>query len=236
MAAIVKEERIGGQRETLIYALLDPRTDEVRYIGKTQRSPRKRHNEHIQDAFRKHRLPVQRWTKHLYDNGSWSCLKHLEYVQAGGDWAAREKHWIDRFRSDGARLLNLTDGGEGLMGHHHSPQTKEKIGAKLRRGASFSCENCGSSFWRKPRDIKVGNNKFCSRKCYHSSTKGVSKDVPEVVWAAGQKASAAKAKARTHCRNGHELTPENVYINPRGARVCKICRRRASIDCRKRNK
>ncbi len=28
---------------------------------------------------------------------------------------------------------------------------------------------------------------------------------------------------RTHCSNGHELTPENVYEGKRNARICRIC-------------
>lgn len=31
---------------------------------------------------------------------------------------------------------------------------------------------------------------------------------------------------RTHCKHGHEFTPENTYIRPGGARVCRICNRR----------
>ena len=30
---------------------------------------------------------------------------------------------------------------------------------------------------------------------------------------------------RTHCRLGHELTPENAYRRPDGTRECRICRR-----------
>ena len=36
----------------------------------------------------------------------------------------------------------------------------------------------------------------------------------------------------THCINGHEFTPENTYVNPRGTRECRICRR--EIDKRRR--
>lgn len=29
---------------------------------------------------------------------------------------------------------------------------------------------------------------------------------------------------RTHCRHGHEYTPENTYLDPRGFRRCRACR------------
>ena len=31
-------------------------------------------------------------------------------------------------------------------------------------------------------------------------------------------------KLQTHCKAGHELTPENIYVYPSGIRACKICR------------
>lgn len=33
---------------------------------------------------------------------------------------------------------------------------------------------------------------------------------------------------RTHCKNGHEFTPENTYIRTGGARGCRQCRLRTS--------
>jgi hypothetical protein len=33
-----------------------------------------------------------------------------------------------------------------------------------------------------------------------------------------------EAKARTHCAKGHEYTPGNTYINPKGARICRKCK------------
>jgi hypothetical protein len=30
---------------------------------------------------------------------------------------------------------------------------------------------------------------------------------------------------RTHCAQGHEFTPENTYLNPRGDRNCRTCRK-----------
>jgi len=35
---------------------------------------------------------------------------------------------------------------------------------------------------------------------------------------------AVRAAKRTHCKNGHEFTPENTYVRPDdGARVCRAC-------------
>lgn len=31
-------------------------------------------------------------------------------------------------------------------------------------------------------------------------------------------------RAATHCKHGHERTPENVYEHPDGSRCCRICR------------
>lgn len=30
---------------------------------------------------------------------------------------------------------------------------------------------------------------------------------------------------KTHCKRGHEFTPENTYLRPNGARVCRTCKR-----------
>ncbi len=33
-----------------------------------------------------------------------------------------------------------------------------------------------------------------------------------------------RVEVKTHCKNGHELIPANVYTGTRGDRVCKTCR------------
>lgn len=37
----------------------------------------------------------------------------------------------------------------------------------------------------------------------------------------------------THCKRGHELVSENVYINPKGNRQCRICKRESNHFWRK---
>lgn len=41
-------------------------------------------------------------------------------------------------------------------------------------------------------------------------------------------------REKTHCLNGHELTPDNTYRPPSGARLCRICKRRRDRDRRAR--
>ena len=36
----------------------------------------------------------------------------------------------------------------------------------------------------------------------------------------------AKNAVKTHCDWGHEFTPANTYVDPRGSRVCRECRKR----------
>lgn len=32
-----------------------------------------------------------------------------------------------------------------------------------------------------------------------------------------------KVTLKTHCKRGHEFTPENIYMDRKGARQCRIC-------------
>jgi hypothetical protein len=36
--------------------------------------------------------------------------------------------------------------------------------------------------------------------------------------------------AKTHCKHGHEFTPENTYVMPDGDRACVTCRKRRSAE------
>lgn len=157
-------------RTITIYAMCEPvdkwKTGEVRYVGKTVRTPWQRVRAHSYGAKKPFpRLPVLRWLKKQMEAGNPFHIRHLERVPPGADWAARERYWIAKFRSEGARLLNLTEGGEGLAGLPMQPAHRAKIAAALRTGCMFACHRCGEMFWRKLNQIERGHNKFCSRAC-----------------------------------------------------------------------
>lgn len=40
---------------------------------------------------------------------------------------------------------------------------------------------------------------------------------------------SARLARQTHCKRGHEFTPENTYLNPQGERRCRACVREAYV-------
>ena len=148
---------------TAIYAF-EEHDGEIRYVGKTTQYLIDRRKVHLRTARRGDQKPLYRWLrKRRAAQGFVTRL--IEHVPPGGDWAARERYWIKRYREHGDRLLNLTDGGEGLAGHKFSAEHKAKIAHAHRTGGNFSCERCGSSFYRKRSAILRGETRFCSRRC-----------------------------------------------------------------------
>ena len=176
-----------------IYALCDS-DESVRYVGKTIQYLHQRHKAHIRDAKRGGMRPVNRWLRREIDAGNGLTIKLLEY--AGADWSERESFWIAKYRADGADLLNLTDGGEGLHGHKFTQVHRDRIAEALRTGATFWCEWCGASFWRKLREIKKGHNRFCSRPCYFEWQRGKPKKNERGLMGVAGRAAALLAKRR----------------------------------------
>ena len=108
-----------------IYALVDPETDSVRYVGKANR-PEVRLINHLNEIGSTRKC---RWVAALVKRGLGPRLIILEDV-AEEVWQEAEVRWIVHFRSEGADLTNLTDGGEGLT--NASIETREKL-SLLRR-------------------------------------------------------------------------------------------------------
>lgn len=106
-----------------IYALCEPDTSEIRYVGKTCFPLEKRLREHLADArrLRNHR---DKWIAALSRRGLKPLIVAIE--QCSDDWAERERYWIAHHRALSDRLVNSTDGGEGGHGLKHSPARRER--------------------------------------------------------------------------------------------------------------
>jgi hypothetical protein len=112
----------------LIYALIDPRTDEIRYVGKSSsgmarpRQHRKRCNFVTGTT---HRC---RWLQNLLKAGRRCQIRVVERTTAE-KLSDAERRWIADLRAQGCRLVNHTDGGDGLPGRKASLLTRAKMSA-----------------------------------------------------------------------------------------------------------
>lgn len=82
----------------------------------------------------------------------------LSEFENESDAFQEEKTLIAKFRADGARLVNLTDGGEGHSGYVQTEETKEKRAKKLR-GKKRSAETVD-----KVRKANLGKKRSDSYK------------------------------------------------------------------------
>lgn len=95
-----------------IYSLSDPRTEQVRYIGKTV---------NMKARFTKHMLgqganpEKNKWIAELKDLGLRPVMQALELTTTE-QWPERECYWIKYGREQGWELLNADDGGRDAVG------------------------------------------------------------------------------------------------------------------------
>lgn len=89
-----------------VYALIDPNTRQVRYVGQSK-NIHQRYAAHL-GAPRKATHPVTRWVRKLRDQGLRPEIKVLEKHARP---VSIEKAWIARMREEGANLLNIHEGG-----------------------------------------------------------------------------------------------------------------------------
>ena len=111
-----------------IYGLVDPRTDAIRYVGKTKHMKR-RLSEHIND---KEITKKANWIKKLRSLNLKPTIIELDSVPET-EHEFWEIYWIAQLKAWGIELLNGTNGGDNPQpryGEENSfrlPGVKEKI-------------------------------------------------------------------------------------------------------------
>jgi hypothetical protein len=133
---------------TFIYALCDPRTFEVRYVGKSD-DPYKRYCHHLIDKSKTYKV---NWIQSLLKLNLLPIRQILEECDKS-IWQQREQDWINFYKKIGSDLTNLADGGIGGSGHrgkHHSEEAKIKMRA-AKLGKKISEEHK-----KKLRDTHLG--------------------------------------------------------------------------------
>jgi group I intron endonuclease len=152
-------------REVFIYGLIDPRTNQLRYIGKSI-NPKLRLRKHISER-NLHDSYKDRWLRKLHENNLKPELIIIDLVTID-DWKYWEIFYILYFKSIGCILTNATNGGDeppSTKGRKHTEEAKIKM-SKTKKGKSIPWLNS------KPRTEKHKENLGKAHKGKLSNKKG----------------------------------------------------------------
>lgn len=166
---------------TFIYGLQDPRTGEIRYIGKADDLKRRmRCHRYEAGRLKTHRC---NWLFSLQKEKLRPILVILDIVPKL-NWQFFERAYIKVYRECGVNLVNGTDGGEGTEGVIHTPENRKK----------FSLNRAGKPLSTSTKE-KIGASNFnVFRTDNVSGITGVSWDSVRKKWAA----YANRRKKRTY--------------------------------------
>jgi hypothetical protein len=132
-----------------IYALIDPRDGEIRYIGKAK-NLKKRLEKHISPPNLKVDNHKTNWIKLLKKLKLKPIIREIELVPLNV-WEEKEKYWIKYYREQGCDLTNGTEGGEGAVGAKRSETTLEmmKISQQNRRNKEAEIKDITVNIYKK---------------------------------------------------------------------------------------
>lgn len=132
--------------KTYIYILVDPISNQIRYVGKSN-NPEQRYKNH-KNRCRDKNTHKRNWINKLRLLGKYPEIEIIDIVFIN-EWKYWERFWISYFKSIGANLTNYCIGGEGLtfgnqtsfkkgqkpwnLGKHHSEKTR-KILSDINKG------------------------------------------------------------------------------------------------------
>lgn len=111
--------------KAFVYALIDPVTLLVRYVGRTIQG----HQRFVQHRYAKNQTHVSNWVQALRAQGLNFIPVVLEHCSTKEELLEREAWWVAYGRLSGWELTNLTDGGDGSWGYTPTQATRAKLRA-----------------------------------------------------------------------------------------------------------
>jgi group I intron endonuclease len=149
-----------------IYGLVDPITNQLRYIGKSV-NPKSRFRRHIADI-NLHDSYKDRWIRYLVEKGFKPTLLIIDIVNKD-EWIYWEKFYISYFKFIGFNMVNGTLGGDeppSTKGRKHTEESKLKM-SNTKKGKPIPWLNND-----KPRSEEHKKNLSNSLKGRKSEKKG----------------------------------------------------------------
>lgn len=108
-----------------IYTLSSSESPEqVRYVGYTKHQLKKRLSEHKSDS-KNLRTHKDKWMRKHLNNGNQIIITEIDSCEDVYELKKREKGYIALFKSMGAKLVNGSLGGDGVVGLRYSQEFKD---------------------------------------------------------------------------------------------------------------
>jgi hypothetical protein len=117
----------------LIYGLLDPRDQALRYIGKTHLRRERRLERHIEAAAEGREAPVSQWIRELESQGFRPHIFVLRRIPPHEDWRQAERDVIRRWSGWPLDKLPTTV----------PPQTRKSVSTEIHRVALLNVQSIG---------------------------------------------------------------------------------------------
>ena len=130
-------------KKIYIYELIDPRTKEPRYIGKTV-NIKTRLQSHLKSKYVCYK---NSWIKNLIKQNLKPVLNIIDEVNES-EWQFWERHYISLYKSWGFNLTNMTSGGEGVKSYKWTEQHKKNLSESIKKAISEGRFKPGGNFIR----------------------------------------------------------------------------------------
>ena len=96
-------------KDIIIYTLIDPRDNQVRYVGKTN-NLKQRLSSHIYRAKSGVNSPIHCWIRKLLDLNLKPSIS-IQEICNKDNWEEKERYWIEYYRGKYENITNISDGG-----------------------------------------------------------------------------------------------------------------------------
>lgn len=170
----------------LIYLLLDPRSNAIRYVGLTRQSLANRLKAHLSHKGKTHR---SMWIQSLVALGLKPVIELVRPVPVKEGPAAEILEI--RFRKEaGCDLVNLTTGGEGTWGHSHTVEAKNKMRAWHlgKRPSEATRQRLRTAKLNQSKETRSKIGAANSRRVTSQSTRDKLSEIRRKYWEEKQKA------------------------------------------------
>lgn len=165
-------------KEYILYVLIDPITNQIRYVGQTSMTLKRRLTCHISKKEKTHK---KYWINSLIKNGLKPIIKEVAKFNTQEEVNLEEIKLIKKLREDKVDLTNIADGGNVTSGYKFTEEQKNKMmGRKphnLGKPRSIDEKNKISKslrdFFKKNPKIGIPHTKESKRKIGDRNSKKV---------------------------------------------------------------